>query len=126
MTAGCDVIAKSPRRGFKHVWHIADAGSLEVLQFWTAHDPPNGGSPKVSMGMNCRPADSTRVRSVGACQCFIGKFISSGGGIMLSFRFVMIQSEPTTTKNTMRMPNASASTLLVLSGPVVMCRKKTR
>jgi len=31
-----------------------------------------------------------------------------------------------TTTVTMRMPKASARTLLVLSGPVVMCRKKTR
>ena len=30
--------------------------------------------------------------------------------------FAMIQSEPTTTRNTIRTPNASASTLLVLSG----------
>ena len=59
-------------------------------------------------------------------QCCICKFISSAGHIMLSFRLVMIQSDPTTTRNTMRMPNASASTLLALSGPVVMCRKKTR
>ena len=57
------------------------------------------------------------------CVCM---FISSVGGIMLSFRFVMIQSDPATTRVTMSTPNASASTLLVLSGPVVMCRKKTR
>jgi hypothetical protein len=35
---------------------------------------------------------------------------------MLSFRFVMIQSDPETTTITMSRPNASASTLLVLSG----------
>jgi len=38
----------------------------------------------------------------------------------------MIHSDPPTTKVTMSTPNASASTLLVLSGPVVMCRKNTR
>ncbi len=53
-------------------------------------------------------------------------FIMPAGGIMLPFRFVMIKSEPATTKVTMSKPNASASTLFVLSGPVVMCRKKTR
>ena len=38
----------------------------------------------------------------------------------------MIQSEPAITSATIRTPNASASTLLVLSGAVLMCRKKTR
>src|SRR5665213_2934988 len=41
-------------------------------------------------------------------------------------RFAMIHSEPPITSTTMRTPNASAMTLLVLSGPVVMCRKNTR
>jgi hypothetical protein len=53
------------------------------------------------------------------------KFISSAGGVMPSFRFVMIHNDPAATMITMSTPNASASTLLVLSGPVVMCRKKT-
>ena len=38
----------------------------------------------------------------------------------------MIHSEPPTTRKTISTPKASASTLLVLSGPVVMWRKKTR
>ena len=38
----------------------------------------------------------------------------------------MIQSDPTMINMTMRTPNASASTLLALSGPVVMWMKKTR
>ncbi len=38
----------------------------------------------------------------------------------------MIHSEPPITRNTISKPNASASTLLVLSAPVVMCRKNTR
>src|SRR5579864_4864753 len=59
-------------------------------------------------------------------QCCICKSISSGGGIMFSLRLVMIHSEPATTTTTMKMPNASASTLFVLSGPVVMWRKNTR
>jgi hypothetical protein len=59
-------------------------------------------------------------------QCCICKFISSGGIVMLSFRSVMIQSEPATTRITIRMPNPSASTLFVSSGPVVMCKKNTR
>lgn len=76
-----------------------------------------------------------QIKRVGHCtnlcftspgQCCICKFIRSCDGIKLSFRFVMIQSDPTTTRKTMSMPNASASTLLVLSDPVVMCRKKTR
>ena len=59
-------------------------------------------------------------------QCCICKFICSPDGIMSSFKSAMIHSEPATTRITMSTPNASASTLLVLSGPVVMCRKKTR
>src|SRR5712672_31211 len=59
-------------------------------------------------------------------QCCICKFISSAPGIMLSFKLDMIQRDPATTRKTMSTPNASASTLLVLSGAVVMCRKKTR
>ena len=47
-------------------------------------------------------------------------------GIMLSLRLFMIDSDPAITKDTIRMPNASASTLFVLSGAVLMCRKKTR
>jgi hypothetical protein len=61
-----------------------------------------------------------------SAQCCICKFISSGGDIMLPLRSVMIQTDPTTIRNTMSTPNASARTLLVLSGAVVMCRKKTR
>ena len=41
-------------------------------------------------------------------------------GIMLSCRWAMIQIDPATIRNTTMMPKASASTLLVLSGPVVM------
>jgi hypothetical protein len=60
-----------------------------------------------------------------AGQCCICEFISSAGGIMLAFKSDMIHSDPATTRVTMSTPNASASTLFVLSGPVVMCRKKT-
>ena len=38
----------------------------------------------------------------------------------------MIHSDPATTRNTISTPNATASTLFVLSGPVPMCRKNTR
>ncbi|SUJ26223.1 Uncharacterised protein [Sphingomonas paucimobilis] len=38
----------------------------------------------------------------------------------------MIQIDPSSTSVTINTPNSSASTLLLLSGPVVMCRKKTR
>lgn len=38
----------------------------------------------------------------------------------------MIQMDPPITRKTMSTPNASARTLLVLSGPVVMCRKKNK
>ena len=38
----------------------------------------------------------------------------------------MIQIVPTITRKTIRTPNASARTLFVLSGPLVMWRKKTR
>src|ERR1700722_1047578 len=57
------------------------------------------------------------------CMC---RFIRSPDGIMFVFRLAMIHTEPAITSKTMSTPNASASTLLVLSGPVVMCRKKTR
>ena len=43
---------------------------------------------------------------------------------LIDIRFSEV--DPATTRVTMSMPNASASTLLVLSGPVVMCRKNTR
>jgi hypothetical protein len=49
-----------------------------------------------------------------AGQCRMGIFISSAGAIMLSFRLLMIQSDPTMTIVTINTPNASASTLLVL------------
>ena len=45
---------------------------------------------------------------------------------MLAFMWLMMNSEPATTRNTMSTPKASAITLLVLSGPVVMWRKNTR
>src|SRR3569832_1768014 len=45
---------------------------------------------------------------------------------MLWFRWYMIQIEPVTSRNTTITPKAKARTLLVLSGPVVMCRKNTR
>src|ERR1700730_7204593 len=61
-----------------------------------------------------------------ALQCWICRFISSAAGIILSFRSAMIKSDPTTTRATISTPNASAITLLVLSGPVVTCRKNTR
>src|SRR5262249_11361154 len=57
------------------------------------------------------------------CIC---KFIISACGIMFAFRLAMITSDPARTRNTMSTPKASASTLLVLSGPVVMWRKNTR
>jgi hypothetical protein len=52
------------------------------------------------------------------CICMIWSI-----GVMLWLRLAMIQSDPPITSSTIRTPNASASTLLVLSGPVVMCRK---
>lgn len=44
-------------------------------------------------------------------------------GGMAGFMLFMIQTEPPTTTST---PKASAVTLLVLSGPVVMWRRNTR
>ena len=49
------------------------------------------------------------------CICMIW---SIGG--MFWFKLAMIQSEPPTTRNTINRPKASARTLLVLSGSVVM------
>src|SRR5882757_9418856 len=73
-------------------------------------------------------AERDRAPSIacGALQRCICMFISSGPGIMPSFRSAMIRSDPTTTRATINTPNASAITLLVLSGPVVTCRKNTR
>ena len=45
---------------------------------------------------------------------------------MFAFICDMIQMVPTITRKTISTPNANASTLLVLSGPLVMWRKKTR
>ncbi len=60
-------------------------------------------------------------------QCCIRIFIGPADGIsMFWFISAMIHIEPATTTNTMSTPKASASTLLVLSGPVVTCRKNTR
>src|SRR5262245_57805756 len=88
---------------------------LPAFQLIITRDEPS----EVANLLNAEWASSSR-------QCRTCKSIMSDGCIMLSFRLLMIHSEPATTRNTMRMPNASASTLLVLSGPVVMCRKKTR
>jgi hypothetical protein len=55
------------------------------------------------------------------CIC-VGRSI----GIMLRFKLYMIHGEPTISSITIRTPNASAITLLVLSGPGVMWMKKTR
>ena len=60
-------------------------------------------------------------------QCCIPMLIGAPDGIiMLAFISAMIHIVPATTTNTMRTPKASASTLLVLSGPLVICRKNTR
>jgi len=60
-------------------------------------------------------------------QCCILMLIGAPDGIiMLSFISAMIHIVPATTTNAVRTPKASASALLVLSGPLVMCRKKTR
>ena len=47
-------------------------------------------------------------------------------GPIFWFRLYMIQSDPTIRRKTIKTPKASARTLFTLSGPVVMCRKKTR
>ena len=114
--------------------------AMKSARYTEAHSrrPKSGGSPAaVSVSLKYL-SDWTRrgarVHSIAlqhhaayeAAQCCICKFMSSGPGIMLAFRFVMIQSDPPITRITMSIPKANASTLLVLSGPVVMCRKKTR
>ena len=81
-----------------------------------------------SRGMLVRPTviSSGQIEANTRVQCCMCKLINSAAGIMLAFKLVMIQSEPATTTVTISMPKASASTLLVLSDPVVMCRKNTR
>jgi hypothetical protein len=68
----------------------------------------------------CGNADLARIESY-RCICMIWSI-----GIMLWLRCAMIQSDPAISRMTIRTPKASASTLLVLSAPVVMCRKNTR
>src|SRR5579859_8025996 len=58
----------------------------------------------------------------GRCHCPMGMDM----GIRLEFRFHMMISEPNTTRPTTNTPKASASTLLVESGALLMCRKNTR
>lgn len=55
------------------------------------------------------------------CICIVWSMV-----VMFRFMFVMIHSEPAMINRTIRTPNASAMTLLLLSGPVVMWMKKTR
>src|SRR5262245_30170456 len=95
--------------------------------------PPksNEGTPTAGPPLECEVCDHQHdeiepVLAGDAGQCCICKFISSAGGIRLLLKSNMIHSDPATTMVTMSTPNASASTLLVLSGPVVMCRKNTR
>jgi hypothetical protein len=47
-------------------------------------------------------------------------------GIMFALRCAMIHSDPETMRATTSTPKASASTLLVLSAPVLICRKNTK
>jgi hypothetical protein len=47
-------------------------------------------------------------------------------GIMFVLRCAMIHSDPETMRVTTSRPKASASTLLVLSGPVPICRKNIK
>src|SRR5882672_4787312 len=96
-----------------------------VLQITKMPEPAGRFTLKMASVCICRkPTSAFSSSTLGqCCRC---KFISSGGGIILSFKFAIIHSEPATTSVTMSTPNASASTLLVLSGPVVMWRKKTR
>ncbi|MGY3423440.1 hypothetical protein ACVWZW_003915 [Bradyrhizobium sp. F1.13.4] len=62
-----------------------------------------------------------------ALQCCILMLIGAPDGIiMFVFISATIHIVPAITTNTMRTPKASASTLLVLSGPLLMCRKNTR
>src|SRR5665213_951989 len=78
-----------------------------------------------SLHRPCRPGLWMAARfagRVGAQRCIS---IIRGISIMLWFRFAMIHSEPAISRKTMSTPKASASTLLVLSGPVVMWRKNT-
>ncbi len=49
-----------------------------------------------------------------------------GDVAMLVLRLAMIQHEPAMTRKTISRPKARANTLFVWSGPVPMCRKKTR
>jgi hypothetical protein len=88
---------------------------LMILRRSTGNEMGNSGLPFISQATAKR-------------QCCTGMVISSpdGVGIMFALRLAMIQSEPAITSATMSTPKASARTLLVLSGPVVMWRKNTR
>src|SRR5215831_886778 len=104
------------RSGHGSAEHLGPAGSVQVA------------SLGLSLSDNLRathltPKAAYAGDAVQRCMC---RSISSRPGIRVLLRSVMIYSEPATTRNTISTPNASASTLLVLSGPVVMWRKKTR
>ena len=81
-----------------------------------------------------RPADSSdlsaRTEDIGFRDCprrfYRCISMMADAGIMFALRCAMIHSEPATTRVTTSSPKASASTLLVLSGPVPICRKNTK
>ena len=96
-------------------------------------EAPARRTPGCSRSVACGTISSSNLdvlvenRCCDALQCCILMLIGAPDGIiMFAFISAVIHIVPATTTNTMRTPKASASTLLVLSGPLVMCRKNTR
>jgi hypothetical protein len=73
----------------------------------TQHDPP-------------LLANRSRITVMSSGQRYIGKLTNPLCAPIFPLKLAMITSDPARTRNTISIPNASARTLLVLSGPVVM------
>ena len=85
-------------------------GGYTATDYSRAEPAPKGMFPEAALTGSARSHICMRVRA----------------DVMLPLRCAMIHSEPPSSRMTMRIPKANAITLLVLSGPVVMCRKNTR
>ena len=91
---------------------------VHSAKLWEAGETSTSGA--ASDRRRRRPFDLTFSRAASA-----GSSCSARGPCSCSCD-AMIQIVPIITRKTISTPNASASTLLVLSGPLVMWRKKTR
>jgi hypothetical protein len=109
----------------------ADRSTVHAICTWGLQSKDNAGNFYGLGPYNLRVARAgytcgltAFARPLQRCICML---IGAGDGIIMFWLMsTMIHMVPATTTKTMRTPKASASTLLVLSGPLVMCRKNTR